>query len=228
MVAFLQNRKFQNYFMNLYLLSGLGADERAFRSLRFPEPVQPVYLNWLQPLPKETMQQYAKRMAGRIDTSKPFSLAGLSFGGMLVTEMLEYVRPVKTFLISSVACRKELPALYKIAGMLQLNKLLPEKTVNKANPLAYWFFSVNTKNEKEQLKEVLAATDPKFSKWAIREILHWKRTEPPQNIIRIHGSADRVLPIKKFTPYYLIKDGGHLMIANRAAEVSAVLMKELQ
>jgi pimeloyl-ACP methyl ester carboxylesterase len=214
--------------MKLYLLSGLGADERAFQSLRFPTNIQPVHLNWLEPLPKETLQQYAKRMAGRIDTSNPFTLAGLSFGGMLATEMLEFVQPVKTFLFSSVACRKELPALYKLAGTLQLNQLLPEKAVNKANPLAYWFFSVHTKKEKEQLKEVLAATNPKFSKWAIHEILHWKRAAPPQNIIRIHGSVDRVLPIKKFKPQYLINGGGHLMIANRAEDVSAVLMKELQ
>jgi pimeloyl-ACP methyl ester carboxylesterase len=214
--------------MKLYLLSGLGADERAFQSLYFPKHIQVVYLNWLPPLAKETMQQYAKRMANRIDTAEPFFLAGLSFGGMLVTEMLEYIHPIKSFLISSVACRKELPAVYKLAGILQLNKLLPEKTVNKANPIAYWYFSVRSQNEKHQLQEVLAATDPKFSKWAIHEIVNWKRKQVPQNIIRIHGSVDRVLPIKQFRANYVIEGGGHLMVANRALEVSEIFDKELQ
>ena len=45
----------------------------------------------------------------------------------------------------------------------------------------------------------------------------------PENIIRIHGDKDKVLPIINFQPQHLIKRGGHFMIANRANEISAIL-----
>ena len=62
---------------------------------------------------------------------------------------------------------------------------------------------------------------------SINEIVNWKRTDAPLNIIRIHGNKDRVLPIINFKPNYLIKNGGHFMVANRAAEVSKILQYEI-
>jgi hypothetical protein len=77
------------------------------------------------------------------------------------------------------------------------------------------------------VSEILAASNPEFSKWAINEIVNWKRTAAPANIIRIHGSKDKVLPIINFKPHHLVHAGGHFMIANRADEISAIIEKEL-
>jgi pimeloyl-ACP methyl ester carboxylesterase len=210
--------------MTVYFISGLGADSRAFQYLKLPPHVQPVFLDWLPPLPREPMAAYARRMAdAHIDTTKPFVLAGLSFGGMLATEMLEFLQPEKTILISSAARRQELPFYYRWAGAIKLNKILPAKATNRPNRLTYWVFGLTQKEDKAFLKKILTYTNTAFSRWAVNEIVNWKRKTSPPNIIRIHGTKDRVLPVQRFTPDYAIANGGHLMVANRAAEISALL-----
>ncbi|GAB2826503.1 alpha/beta fold hydrolase [Ferruginibacter profundus] len=209
--------------MTIYFLSGLGANYSAFKYLAFPPDVTPVFIDWLAPEKKETIRQYAKRIAAKINSTEPFILIGLSFGGMLATEVIEFVQPQKTILISSAARRQELPAYYKAAGTLRLNKLFPAAVIKKGNLVINWLMGVSAIKDKALVQEILAASNPEFSRWAINEIVNWKRTTAPANIIRIHGDKDKVLPIINFKPQHLIKKGGHFMIANRANEISAIL-----
>ncbi len=213
--------------MTIYFLSGLGANYSAFQYLSFPAGVQTVFIDWLIPGKKETLRDYAKRIAEKIDGAKPFILVGLSFGGMLATEVIEFVNPQKTILISSAARRQELPVHYKLAGALRINKLFPAAAIKKGNTLINWLMGVSSVKDKNLVQEILAASDPVFSKWAINEIVNWKRKVAPANIIRIHGNKDKVLPILNFKPHHLISNGGHFMIATRAAEISRILEMEL-
>jgi pimeloyl-ACP methyl ester carboxylesterase len=213
--------------VTIYFLSGLGANYSAFKYLTFPSNVQTVFIDWLAPLKNESIKSYAKRIAEKIDNTQPFILVGLSFGGMLATEVIEFVQPQKTILISSAARRQELPVYYKLAGTLGINKFFPAAVIKKGNRLINWVMGLSTRSDKDLVAEILAASDPVFSKWAINEIVNWKRTIAPENIIRIHGNKDKVLPIINFTPQHLINSGGHFMIANRADEISAILKAEL-
>ncbi len=213
--------------MRVYFLSGLGADSRAFRYLSLPTNCEPIFIDWLIPQSKESLREYARRISSFIDRREPFILVGLSFGGILANEIIEFVSPVKTILISSVACRKELPLYYRIAGFLRLNQLLPAKAVNRPGIITNYIFGIETESDRKLLAEILTTTNSSFSKWAVNEVLNWKRKSPPSGIIRIHGDKDRVLPLKKTIPHYLIKNGGHFMIANRAREVSELLKRIL-
>lgn len=213
--------------MTIYFLSGLGVDNSIFKYLTFSPDANPVFIDWLIPVKNESLQAYARRIAQKIDTSVPFVLVGLSFGGLLATEVIEYVQPQKTILISSVARRKELPLYYRLAGALKLNYLLPARAVNRANWFTYWLFSTKEKKDKLLLNEILNHTNTRFARWAINAILNWKRTAVPKHLIRIHGDTDKVLPIIHFKPAYLIRDAGHFMIANRADEISEILKSEI-
>ena len=213
--------------MTIYFLSGLGANYSAFKYLTFPENVKTVFIDWLLPSKNETLREYAQRIAEKINSTEPFILVGLSFGGMLATEVMEFVQPQKTILISSAARRQELPAYYKLAGTLGFNKLFPAAAIKKGNVLINWLMGVSAIKDKALVQEILAASNPEFSKWAINEIINWKRVVSPENIIRIHGNKDKVLPILNFKPHHLIDNGGHFMIANRADEISKILELEL-
>ena len=45
--------------------------------------------------------------------------------------------------------------------------------------------------------------------------------------MHIHGSADRILPIKYAKANIVIENGGHFMTLNKAKEVSEILREEL-
>lgn len=209
--------------MNLYIISGLGADKRVFRNLVFPENTNVIFLDWLVPLPDEPMDNYARRLSEKIDRSVPFIVAGLSFGGMLAVEMTAFMQPEKVILLSSVARRSELPFYYRLAGSLRLNKLMPGKAFNRSNAFMYWMFCLTEASDKALIDEMLQGTNSAFSKWAVNEILNWKRTTVPENIVRVHGSRDRVLPRTGFSPDHLVKNGGHFMVVNKSGEVSGII-----
>lgn len=209
--------------MNLYLFSGLGADRRAFQFLKFPKGLDVIHIDWIEPLINESIQSYAKRISSIIDTTKSYSIIGLSFGGMMAIEVAQFLNPQKVILISSVESRNEMPFYFKLIGFLNLNMLIPRNLKTKSNFLINWFFGVENIEEKKMLSDIIEASNPRFTYWAINEILNWEMEESTSKVIRIHGDNDKIFPIKNFKPQYLISEGGHLMVANKADEISEVL-----
>jgi hypothetical protein len=66
-------------------------------------------VTWISPLKKETLPEYALRLSQQIDTSQPFVLIGVSFGGMCAIEISKKLNPLQTILISSSKVSTELP-----------------------------------------------------------------------------------------------------------------------
>ncbi len=214
----------------IYLISGLGADQRAFGKLSFPADFELVHLDWIPELPKESLPEYAKRLSQKIDTSAPFYLIGLSFGGMLATEIAKNVKPRYTFLISSVTDYRELPWYYQLAGRLSLQKMLPVYLLKRTNILLLRMLGAKTEEEKKILRALVTDSDPNFMKWAMDAILHWRNTEQPSNLVHFHGTADHILPLRYVTyhkPDVQIKNAGHFMVFGNAAELSSLIIPYL-
>ena len=208
-----------------YLLSGLGADGTVFQYLDF-EGVEVEYMEWLPPLPKETLPAYAKRMTQKITTPHPI-LVGLSFGGMVAMEIAKQISVKKVILISSAKERKELPWFYRFSAKLKLQKILPYTLIKRTNGFTYWLFGATSAHEKALLKEIFRKTPTTFLKWAINAILTWKNTEIYTHILHIHGDKDRILPYKNVKDTLCITGGGHSMIVNKAHEIAPLINKFL-
>ena len=208
-----------------YLLSGLGADGTVFQYLDF-EGVEVEYMEWLSPLPKETLPAYAKRMTQKITTPHPI-LVGLSFGGMVAMEIAKQILVKKVILISSAKERKELPWFYRFSAKLKLQKILPYTLIKRTNGFTYWLFGATSAHEKALLKEIFRKTPTTFLKWAINAILTWKNTEIYTHILHIHGDKDRILPYRNVKDTLCITGGGHSMIVNKAHEIAPLINKFL-
>jgi pimeloyl-ACP methyl ester carboxylesterase len=213
--------------VKVYLLGGLGADIRVFHKLQFAPHLQPIAVVYLQPIPSETLYQYAFRLKETIDTTEPFALIGLSFGGWVTSALLQYIQPNYVVLISSNASPKELPWHYKIAKALQLYKITPVKMGKKFNLLSKKMMGVQQADNIALLKQIFETSNTAFTKWAIGVLLQNKVTLQHPKLIRIHGDSDYILPINKQNPNYIIAKGGHLIVLENAAEVSAILNKVL-
>jgi hypothetical protein len=214
--------------MIAYLLSGLGCDKRAYQRLVFPDGITPVHIDWPSPVKDEPLDQYTNRLIKMMDTTNPFYLIGLSFGGMMACMIAEKTHPVKTIIISSVACREELPVFMKFLGKSRLYKLIPNRRLKKANPVICYFFGAHDPESKILLEEIIQDTDPLFLKWAIGSILQWKNCVCHENPIRIHGLRDRILPPRKFKPDYSVMDSGHFAVFDSANMVSSFIAQEIQ
>ena len=205
----------------LFLISGLGADERMFQRLNFHN-FEPVFIQWISSKKNETISAYAARLSIQITDENPI-IIGLSLGGMMAVEISKIIKTEKIILISSAKDKFEIPKLYQLAAYLNLNKLIPRELYKRSNLFIFWLFGVKTKRDKNLLKEVLRDTDLDFVVWAINEILNWKNVKVPENLFRIHGSNDHLLPLKVSKPDFEIKNGSHLMVLNKAEDVSEAL-----
>jgi len=213
--------------MNVYFISGLAADSRVFKHIQLPEGYDIVHLDWLIPQANEPLSDYAMRMAERIDTSRPFGLLGLSFGGMLAVEIANKYTPAKTILISSVPAYRQLPGYFHFAGRLGLQKLIPVKLVKKLS-LMKRLFTAETAEDKQMLRELIRDSDNHFIRWAMDSILAWRGGDVSFSYIHIHGSRDEVLPARYTKPTHLIPKAGHLMVMNRAEELNAIIREYLE
>nr|WP_068893309.1 alpha/beta hydrolase [Pedobacter panaciterrae] len=211
----------------IYFISGLGADRRAFKKLVFPPRFELIYLDWIPALKNESLQSYADRLALKMDTSNPFYLIGLSFGGMLATEIAKKLKPTHTFIISSTPVFKELPWYYRMAGSLNLQKAIPIGLFKRGNNIGLKFLGAKTPEEIKLLKQLVIDSDPFFMKWALTCILTWRNKERPDNLTHIHGTADNILPIRYNKPDIKIEGGGHFMVYANADVISKLILKQI-
>jgi pimeloyl-ACP methyl ester carboxylesterase len=205
----------------IYIFSGLGADERVFQYLDF-SGFAVTFIRWLQPIQNETIEGYAKRLTQQITTTRPV-LIGLSFGGIMATEVAKLIDTEKVVLIASAKTRQEIPFYYRLAGQLRLHKLLPASLLKQPNVLSSWFFGAQSQEDKKMLADILRDTDSQFLRWAIDKIVTWKNQFVHPNLIHIHGTADRILPFRYVVSDLKVDGGGHFMTVNKAHELTAAI-----
>ncbi len=214
--------------MTLYFISGLGADKRAFQRIRLPDIISVKYMEWQIPGIGESLSDYALRFSKQINTTEEFSIAGLSFGGIMAIEMMKILNPRHTIIISSMACRLEIPALFRFAGLMRLNRMTPVGIFRKPTRFSNWIFGARKKDEQNLLREIISGTSPVFLSWAIERILHWKQKHRPAGLFHIHGSKDRLLPVSKTSADVIIPGGGHLMIYTHAEIISSIIVNRIK
>lgn len=193
--------------MTFYQISGLGAGKEVFKTIKLN--CQTEFIPWIIPIANESIQQYAQRMAEKIDTSKPFALMGVSFGGIVCQEIAKIYPPKHLFLISTVTSRKELPAAIKFSAGLGLNKLIPKSGLNKTKPITHYLFGATHPNDKQLLNEITKDIDHNYLIWSTSQIGNWKQMEAPKNCFRFHGKQDRMFPAKKLSGVDVWLNDGH-------------------
>lgn len=211
---------------HIYLFSGLGTDERVFQNLDFSKYAI-TFVKWIEPTKNETIESYAKNLAKQIIHSNPI-LIGLSFGGIMAVEVAKQISTKKVILIASAKNKKEIPIYFRFLGWISIDALVPTSILKKSNFLSYWFFGVETEADKLMLKEILLDTNPIFLKWAISKIIRWKNITSVENLIHIHGTNDRLLPIYYVKCDEKIIGGGHFMTMNKSDEINKLLANYLE
>lgn len=212
--------------MRVYFISGLGADKRAFYKIKLPQGYQAIFLDWIVPLAGENFPDYAKRFSHSIKQDEEFVLIGLSFGGMLASEIAKIISPKKLIIISSLSSYKELPWYFKLAGKLGIHRIISPSLYKQAT-IMNRFMGTGNKEMKSIVYSYVNNIDPAFVRWSLNVIVHWAHTERLSDLIHIHGSNDHLLPNKYVKADYTIQNGGHLMVMNKAEEVNIILEKVL-
>jgi pimeloyl-ACP methyl ester carboxylesterase len=202
--------------MTLYLIGGLGADERVFNFLEINTKTR--YIHWIEPLLKEDIKSYALRLTKQINLDEDFGILGVSFGGIIAIEIAKLTNPKVTILISSVESSSQLPNIFLLIGKTGIVNIIPDSLLKPPRPLLAYLFGTN---QKELLFQVVNDTKPSFIRWALNAMVSMGNETKTVKTFRIHGTNDKLIPL--VGPAIEIKNGSHFMIVDNAKEISKII-----
>ncbi|MBC7694372.1 MAG: hypothetical protein H7141_02890 [Burkholderiales bacterium] len=212
--------------MVIYAIPGLGTTEKLYENVAVKN-VKIIVLKWPLPEKEDTMQSYARKFLPQINTTQPFCLMGVSFGGMLCTELSEIISPKKIFLISTSKQRNELPWFIRFFKSVPVHKIISEKQHRKMAYEGRWFIGFG-KAYIPQYLGMINSMQANYFKNCINIIVNWDRKIFPENYVHIHGDADKLLQYKYVKADYAIHNGSHAMIVFQAGEICQIIEKEIQ
>ena len=196
-------------------MPGLAASASIFERIDLPKDTFEIFLlEWFVPDKLEKLQDYAKRMAKNVK-HKEVVIIGVSFGGILVQEMAQFLSVKKIIIVSSVKSNKELPRRMKLLKTTKAYKLLPTSLLGNIELLVKYAFGNVIKQRLKLYERYLHMKNKDYLDWAIEQVICWERVEVDLNVIHIHGDADEVFPSKNIKKFINVKGGTHLMILNR-------------
>lgn len=199
----------------IYFVPGLAAGKEIFENIDLPKDQFSIhFIEWKIPKQKETIQDYARRMAQEVKEENAV-LIGVSFGGVMVQEMSAFLNLQKLIIISSVKTKHELPLRMILAKKTLAYKLVPTKLILNQEDLSKFGFDKKTKKKLKLYQQYLSVRDEKYLDWAIENMVCWNRDEVDEKVIHIHGDKDFVFPIDKIKNCIVIEGGTHIMILNR-------------
>ena len=214
----------------LILLPGMGADARMYLPLRAQVPHLRV-LRLREHRAGEPLPAYAARLATEIPDGA--IVGGSSFGGMLAVQMA-LIRPVHAVLLIGSAPDPARIPLMALAGTM---RLLPEAALGaSASPgwLAGLGFGFGEVRQAAMFRRMLAATPSGFVRWAVAAL---RGAEPidrarldalPGGWHAIHGTRDRIIPIRTQPHAVRLPGAGHLPALTHPRAVAAWLRPLLE
>jgi pimeloyl-ACP methyl ester carboxylesterase len=212
----------------IYFISGLSADKRVFVNLKIDHPFQK-HIEWETPNKKESLPEYSKRLIEQIDLNSEVILIGVSFGGIIAQEISKIISVKKLIIISSIKNKNEMDWKLQWVSKTNIYKLFSPEVLKFLNKItADYFFGIKSKEENKLLKQIIEDTDTVFSEWAIDRLMKWDNKTSTSFLLHIHGTKDRIFPIDKIKSAVLIENGGHLMILNKADQISLLINQYLK
>lgn len=210
----------------LYCISGLGADEKIFVKLKIAN-AQLIHIPWPDFDEHDELPCYAQKVSALIKEENPL-IMGVSLGGMIGVEISK-IRPVKKLiLISSAKTKNEMPPSDGFFSKMMKSKIVPPFLYKLPNRVLINMFGAETDEDEAMLRFILKRSDARFMKWAMRAIALWQNETYVEPVTHIHGSKDKIIFPNNVHADYWIEGGGHMMIYNRAEQISRIIEKELK
>ena len=210
----------------LFFISGLGADHRAFDRIKL-DGYEQTHLPWIIPEWKDTMHTYARKMAEPILKAENPVVIGLSLGGMLASEMTTFIPNMNAILVSSIKSHTERSNILRLGRIFPVQGLMPPNTMQRMTFFWKMAQQKRLKGDADHMIQMFQEQDDKFLRWAILHAPKWRGKGDETRITHIHGTADRMFPSKRINNFIPVHGGTHLMVYVKGEEVSQLIQQEL-
>ncbi|MES2679303.1 MAG: alpha/beta hydrolase [Bacteroidota bacterium] len=207
----------------IYAIPGLGTTKDLYSNISVANHEIKV-LDWPVPEKDLSLESYALKFLDQIDQTKPVNLIGVSFGGMICSELAEKIKVNKLVLISSCKNRTEFPLLLKLVRVIPLYRAFSDSLIRAIAKTKRQFIGFEKSFEPTFVAMIDQMPQNYFSN-CIAYILNWERRTNNSTPVHIHGTADRLLIHSKIKNYHPVKGGSHAMVLSDASEINVILNK---
>lgn len=207
----------------VYLFPGQGSDERIFSKINLDTNFLIVNVTYPTPERYSTLNEYAHVISKQIDTTQHYIFIGVSLGGMICSELADFLKPEKIIIISSAKCCKELPFRYNFQKTIPLNKVIPKRLIKFGALILQPIVEPDRNKNKSTFKNMLGNKDPRYLKRTANMIINWKKENYNNKIIHIHGTKDHTIPFCNVKANYVITGGSHMMTLTRGDEINDLI-----
>jgi hypothetical protein len=211
----------------IYLFPGQGSDERLFDSLTFKPHSDIVDIKYPIPAKGTSLSEYAKIISHQIDTARQYIFIGVSLGGMIISELNDFLTPQEAIIISSAKSRVELPFRYRFQKIIPIYKIVPPKLMLAGAKLLQPLVEPDRNTNKATFKSMLSSKNPLYMKRTVEMIIKWDRQIEQHNMVHIHGTKDRTIPIRNVNPTHIIVEGSHMMTLTMPSPINKILSEYL-
>jgi len=198
-----------------------------FKNLQIDSTFETKHIKYITPEKGWSMYDFAKALAVQIDTNRQFSIIGVSLGGMLATEMNEFLCPEKVIVISSAKSSEEFPFQYRFQKSVPIYKIVPPFLAKLGARILQPIVEPDRRKDKETFKSMLKDKDPIFLRRTLEMILEWERISYDKKIVHIHGDNDHTLPARNINFNYIVKGGSHMMVLTEGQIISKLVNQVL-
>lgn len=214
---------FSKNITSVYLFAGQGSDERIFSKIKLDSTFRIIYITYPIPEKGVTLTQYAHTISKQIDSTEKYIFIGVSMGGMICSELADFLRPEKIIIISSARCYAELPFRYRFQKKIPIYKIVPKGLLKIGAQILQPIVEPDRKKNKAVFKSMLKSKSPTYYKRTVKMIINWGRLKCNNSIIHIHGTKDHTIPIRNVNANYKIDKGSHMMTLTRGEEISKLI-----
>ncbi len=209
--------------MDIYLLPGLGTDHRLFSRLDLGG-LHVRYLEWPDYGPGHTLRDIAHMLVDQVDTARTHWYMGVSMGGMVAQELAALTNPEKVVLMSSWIGPHEWPWHIRMAARLRPHLVINETTMRMTWPLKARLVGQGDPVIGRLLYDMACAQTARRIRHGVAAIMRWEGSPWKGPLVRIHGDADRLIPLR-FPADHVVRGGKHTMVINSAEELGPLLRK---
>ena len=195
-----------------FILPGMGATSAMYESLLPEIDFEVNFIDWPEYKGETTYVEVAKRLIEENDISDGDIIGGSSLGGMVALEIAQILQPKTTVLLGSAVNKREVQSA--------LSLLSPIAVVT---PISLIQFLVGKHNS--LITKMFSNSDPRFIRAMCLHLPSWPGySGPKENILRLHGRKDHVIPCPA-TGAEIVEGAGHLLAMTHPEETGQFLKK---
>mgnify|MGYP001361527726 FL=1 len=210
----------------VWVLPGMGADSRIFKSFRFPWNA--TFLEWIEPKTDESLSEYADRFLGAYPIQPNDLLFGYSFGGIVAQDWASRNEVQRVVLLNSLHYEAVLKPMYRNLGFTGILRWAPEGMILS---LIKGMTRLKTKPSRQLdlLLETMEQFDCKYYRWVLTAILYWEKPIPLAPVDTILGELDPVFSIQKPSKdrFWILQGATHLSFTTHSAQISNLLKEKV-